>query len=100
MSPTHFQMQSRYGQAKTTVIGLKQKHGMKHGMHPEIWEKMLILGAYHLSHVQSLLGNFSSEVCDLQSSIVLVFAGMYGCRNASGPDETPYPNFKKMKDLL
>lgn len=81
------------------VIGLKQKWEMlgmmpmKCGMHPEIWEKILSLGTYGLSHIQSFLGNLSSDSCDLQRSIMLVFAGMCGCWNASGLDEILYSSF-------
>lgn len=56
------------------VIGLKQKREMlgtmpmKHGTHPETWEKILGLGAYGVSPVQSFLGNLPSDSCDLHRS--------------------------------
>lgn len=56
------------------VIGLQQKREMlgtkpmKRGTHPETWEKILGLGAYAVSPVQSFLGNLPSDSCDLHRS--------------------------------
>lgn len=57
-------------------MGNAGRGAMKCGRHPGIRGKTLSVGAYGLSHIQSF---FSSDSCDLQSSIMFLFAGVCGC---------------------